>query len=72
MEQIFIRLIALPLTVKGVTVTDKDGNYNVYINSCLNYETQNTTAEHELTHIRKQHFYDYNPVVINEMEAECG
>lgn len=31
MGEIFIRGLELPLTVRGVTVLDEDGNYNVYI-----------------------------------------
>jgi hypothetical protein len=66
---IFIRGIELPLTVKGVTVLDSDGNFNVYINTLLSYDTQQKAARHEIRHIKKDHFYDFNPVVHNELEA---
>lgn len=35
-----IRYIDLPYTIKGVTVMDSDGFYNVYINSHLSWEEQ--------------------------------
>lgn len=72
MGEIFIRGIKLPLTVKGVTVLDSDGNYNVYINIMLSNETQSKAVRHEITHIKKEHFYDYEPVVHNELEANAG
>ena len=69
MGDIFIRGIEFPFTVEGATVLDADGNYNVYINTLLSYETQQRTAKHELAHIRKEHFYDFEPVIHNELEA---
>lgn len=32
-------------------------------------ETQRTATMHELCHIKKEHFYNEEPVVYNEMEA---
>ncbi len=72
MGEIFIRGLKLPLTVKGVTVLDSDGNYNVYINIMLSNETQSKAVKHEITHIKKEHFYDYEPVMHNELEANAG
>lgn len=69
MGDIFIRGIQFPLTIEGATVLDADGNYNVYINTLLSEETQRKTTIHELKHIKKDHFYDYNPVIHNELEA---
>jgi predicted nucleotide-binding protein len=37
---IYIRGIELPMTVKGVTVVDSDGNFNVYINILLSHAVQ--------------------------------
>lgn len=72
MGEIFIRFIELPYSIKGVTTIDSDGNYNVYINSLLSYDEQLKTEKHELIHIRKEHFYNYDPVVHNEREANLG
>lgn len=43
-----IRYIDLPYTIKGVTVLDSDGFYNVYINSHLSWEEQKKAVKHEL------------------------
>ena len=68
---IFIRGIALPLTVKGVTVLDNDGNFNVYINILLSYETQLNATNHEIKHIKKDHFYDSGSVNIDGSTLRC-
>lgn len=69
MGDIFVRGIELPLSVKGVTVLDYDGNFNVYINILLSYAVQQKAIQHEIRHITKEHFYDFEPVVHNEIEA---
>ena len=72
MESIIVRGIELPPKIKGVTVIDGEGDYNVYINTLLSPEAQKRAQKHELTHIIKDHFYNYGPVIINEMEANAG
>ena len=71
MENIYIRGIELPLTIKGATVLDSNGDYNIYINILLSFDIQKNTREHELLHIKKEHFYDFNPVIFNELEANA-
>lgn len=71
MGDIFVRGIELPLTVKGVTVLDSDGNFNVYINILLSYDTQQQAVIHEVKHIKKEHFYDFEPVIHSEIEANA-
>lgn len=66
---IYIRGLELPPKVKGVTVEDADGNFNVYVNTLLCEEAIERTYTHELRHIELMHFQDFNPVVINELEA---
>lgn len=72
MEIIFIRGIEFPPTVKGVTTIDSDGNYNIYINLLLSDEAKKKTLDHELIHIKKCHFENYDPVIVNELEANAG
>lgn len=72
MYDIYIRTLKLPYKVNGVTTIDKDGNYNVYINSRLSYTAQRKTAKHEIKHIKLKHFDDFNPVIHNELEANAG
>jgi hypothetical protein len=69
MGDIFIRGLILPITVKGATVLDENGDYNVYINLLLSRDTQIKTKKHELKHIQKEHFHNFNPVVFDELEA---
>lgn len=69
MGLIFIRSIKLPDKVKGVTVTDPNGDFNVYINTKLSQSEQMKTADHEIRHIELNHFDNLDPVIINELEA---
>ncbi|MEG1426683.1 MAG: hypothetical protein RSC76_03245 [Oscillospiraceae bacterium] len=68
---IYIRGISLPTAVRGVTVEDADGNYNVYVNTRLCPAARQEAARHELKHIRLGHFCDFNPVIINELEVQA-
>lgn len=69
MNRIFIRRLALPGTVRGCVVTAPDDDFVVFVNECLCPDAQRAAAEHELRHIRLDHFYDEEPVVISELEA---
>lgn len=68
MNDIIVRLMDLP--VPGVTVTDPDGNYNMYINARLSFEGRRKVYKHEMNHIKKDHFSDDRP--ISEIEKEAG
>ena len=69
MTDAFVRLISLPLTVEGVTVPNDDGSFDVYINARLSPARQQETLEHELRHIRHEHFYLDMPVARMERQA---
>lgn len=56
MDKIILRYIDLPCTVKGLTVQDEEGDYNVYINAKLSYETNQQTLQHEMQHIVNNDF----------------
>lgn len=71
MNDIYIRGIELPVKVKGVTVLDENGDFNVYINITLSYATQKRTTNHEVKHIKLEHFYNFEPVIYNELEANA-
>ncbi|MGN1133349.1 MAG: hypothetical protein ACI4RN_02725 [Oscillospiraceae bacterium] len=62
-----VRLIDLPITVKGVTVMDSDGFYNIYINSRLCFEEQNKAIAHEMEHIARGDFFSYG--TLEEVES---
>jgi len=56
MDDVFVRCLPLPTTIKGLTVLDSEGNYNVYLNSRLTYEANRATLQHELQHILNNDF----------------
>ena len=66
---IFVRRLALPGCVRGVAVAAPDEDFVVFINDCLCPNAQKEAAEHEIRHIQADHFYNCDPVVINEREA---
>lgn len=68
-SNIFVRSVPLPEAVRAVTLPNDDGTFDVYINSCLPDECQQKALAHELEHIRKDHFYNDDPVWLNEQEA---
>ncbi|MBQ2758167.1 MAG: hypothetical protein IJE93_00190 [Clostridia bacterium] len=57
MENIIIRTIPLPSSVRAFTVADESGDYNIYINSLLSFEQQIKSLEHEAVHIENGDFY---------------
>ncbi|MBQ0165352.1 MAG: hypothetical protein KBS75_09190 [Bacteroidales bacterium] len=70
MDAVIIRILenGLPLSVKGTTVKDENGDYNIYINGRISEEARVKALRHELQHIQKGHFYDERPV--KELEKE--
>lgn len=48
---VFIRCLTAPLVFHAVTLLDRDGNYNMYLNADLSEEARMEAVEHELTHI---------------------
>lgn len=64
----YVRYIALPYTVKGITVVSEDDFYNIYINSLLPLEEQKKALRHELTHVRRNDFYRES-CTIQEIES---
>jgi len=57
MEQIIVRCINLPCAVKGFVREDENGDYNIYINARLSYDTQTKALRHELRHVKRDDFY---------------
>ena len=70
MTDTYIRLVPLPAKVEGVTVPNDDGSFDVYINARLSPTRQQETLEHELRHIRHEHFYLDMPVARMERQAD--
>lgn len=67
----FVRYVALPHAVEGLTVPNDDGSFDIYINSELPDAVQKETLAHELRHIHKDHFYnDITSLLHLEAEAD--
>jgi len=62
MNDIFVRYADMPLSVKGCTVLDENGDYNTYINLRYTYEIQMTVMKHELKHIENGDFYSFEDI----------
>ena len=61
MDEIIVRQVDMPTDIKGMTVLDDDGNYNIYINDRLSHDMREKVYQHELTHIeRGDHYRDAN------------
>ena len=65
----FVRLVELPAAVEGVTVPNDDGSFDIYLNSRMGEERRRAKLEHELEHIRRDHFYRAGSVAMKEAEA---
>lgn len=70
MDAVIIRMIKLPWKVRGMTVKDAEGDFNVYINDRLSGEQRVEAFEHELDHIKHGHFYTEKPVSVKEEETK--
>ena len=66
----YVRLVDLDTPrVDGVTVVNSDGSFDIYINRSLSLRRQRECLEHELRHVRREHFYSDRPVESLELEA---
>lgn len=70
MTDTYVRLVTLPVKVEGVTLPNDDGSFDIYINDRLSPAKQQQTLEHELRHIRHEHFYLDMPVESMERQAD--
>ena len=52
----YMRLVELPRRVEGVSILNDDGSFDIYINSLLSPQRRQEVLEHELSHIRREHF----------------
>ena len=70
MTDYYMRLVELPRRVEGVSVLNSDGSFDIYINSLLPPGKRQEVLEHELSHIRREHFYLDMPISLMERQAE--
>lgn len=70
MTDYYVRLVELPRTVEGVSIPNDDGSFDIYINSLLSPLRRQEVLEHELGHIRREHFYLDMSLGLMERQAE--
>ncbi len=70
MGDIIIRYISMPASIRAYTLTDHNDDYNVYVNDALNSIEQQKAINHELRHIKGDHFYRISSVTADETEAD--
>lgn len=67
----FVKFVELPIRTEGCTIPNPDGSFEIYINSLLCERRQKEKLEHELEHIRSDHFYQ-NCKNIFTIESEAN
>ncbi|MBQ3329976.1 MAG: hypothetical protein IJG87_02230 [Ruminococcus sp.] len=72
MNNIYIRYLSMPPTVRGFVKEDAEGDYNVYLRKEDSTEVQRETYLHELAHIRGYHLQAEEWTPFLEEEAEQG
>lgn len=72
MDAVIIRKIDMPVGIKGLTVLDENGDYNIYINDKLSHDQQGVAFRHEVEHIKRGHFYSYEDLLALEEQASYG
>jgi len=66
----YVRHVALPRTVEGVSLPNDDGSFDIYINSLLPPDKAEAVLRHELRHLKAEHFYVDMPIERMERQAE--
>ena len=69
MPYIYVRYVALPRKIEAVVLPNDDSSFDIYINSVLCDYVQRKALQHEIRHIKENHLYNSDPVVINERDA---
>ncbi len=72
-DNVIVRQVeCLPMAVKGVTIPDCDGYYNIYINAKYSIDMQNRILKHELRHVENFDFDNFDDIRIVENRADAG
>lgn len=67
-----VRVIDMPVRIKGTTVLNPDGSYTVLINARHSYFTQRQACRHEMDHIDGGDFDGSDSVDAIEQRAHGG
>ena len=69
----FVHLVPFPPGMyDGAVMPNDDGTFSIYIDSNADDEHRRIALEHELNHIRLDHFYSEKPLDVIEAEADLG
>ena len=69
MNDVIVRLIAMPLSVRAFTVPDEQGDSNIYLNEALSDEQLQKSFIHEQNHIQRGDFCKDLPARVIEKAA---
>lgn len=70
MDDIFVHELQLPMCIHATTIPDNNGDFTIILNSLLSPKAKIEALEHELVHIKMNHFYnDFLEITDDEMEA---
>ena len=69
----FVRLVEFPnQAAGGVSVSNGDGTFSIFINTRCSMDRQRKALDHELQHLIKNHFFRDGPIDKIEQEARLG
>ena len=68
-DNIIVRVICMPVKIKGVTIPSPDGYYNIYINANYSVDMQNKILKHELRHVANYDFDNFDDIKLVESRA---
>ena len=68
MDEIITRVVDMPTEIKGITILDDEGNYNVYINDRLSHDMRHEVYEHEIAHIKRNDFHRDVDIRVKEQD----
>lgn len=69
----FVRPVAFPnQAAGGVSVSNGDGTFSIYINTLCCPDRQRKALKHELQHLIDNHFFREAPIDVVEEEARKG
>ncbi len=70
MNDIIVRLVDVPVDLKGIVKEDSNGDYNIYINARHSSSVQLETYFHEEAHARLGHLHSDKSIEEIELEAQ--
>lgn len=65
-----IRVMDMPLTSPGFVMYDDDDHANIYLNAHYNHESNEETADHEMTHIINDDIHNDDDIRTIESRAD--